>query len=204
MTETRQISKGQTTLYATGRDFCRIFEEDMNNLYLLSILLTADAEQAEQCFVSGLDDCASGNQVFKEWARSWARRAIIKNAIRLMAPDAVSANDVSNSAVAAGTKDWARPELQLQISALSGLQPFERFAFVMSILEGYSDRECTLLLGCTRESLIAARVRALQQMAGSVDRQGSNQADASRTETLRGKQGSVIGLAMPVRLATPA
>src|SRR6516225_12066480 len=79
-------SRHSTTQFATCTDFSRIFAEDMNNLYLLALVLTADSEKAEQCFVSGLDDCISGNQVFREWARSWARRVVIKNAIRIIAP----------------------------------------------------------------------------------------------------------------------
>ena len=49
-------------------------------------VLTADPEKAEQCFVAGLDDSIHGTPVFKEWARSWSKRMIIKNAIRLIAP----------------------------------------------------------------------------------------------------------------------
>jgi hypothetical protein len=167
LTETKHVVGGQdqATLYATSGDFCRIFQDDMKNLYLLSLVLTADPEKAEQCFVSGLDDCAAANQVFKEWARSWARRAIIKNAIRLIAPEPPDANPVSNKTVSKGFSDHVGLELQAQITSLLGLQPFERFALVMSVLEGYSDRECTLLLGCTRASLIGARSGALQQIA---------------------------------------
>ncbi len=42
--------------YATSADFCRIFESDMNRLYLLCYLLTADHGIAEECFVRGLED----------------------------------------------------------------------------------------------------------------------------------------------------
>ena len=58
----------------------------MNGLYLLSFLLTGDRTIAEQCFVGGLHIAQEGNQVFKEWAESWARRAIIQNAIRMIRP----------------------------------------------------------------------------------------------------------------------
>jgi len=169
LTETRHIAKGQAqaqaALYATSGDFCRIFKEDMKSLYLLSLVLTADPEKAEQCFVSGLDDCAAANQVFQEWARSWARRAIIKNAIRLVELGTPDANPVSIATEAKGFSDHVGLELQAQITSLLGLQSLERFTLVMSVLEGYSDRECTLLLGCTRASLISARSRALQQIA---------------------------------------
>src|SRR5262245_28356274 len=82
----KQNPKHGAALYATCADFCRIFAEDMKNLYLLALVLTADSEKAEQCFVSGLDDCTAGNQVFKEWGQSWARRVVIKRAIRMIAP----------------------------------------------------------------------------------------------------------------------
>jgi hypothetical protein len=41
------------TPYATSADFGQIFHDEMEGLYLLSFLLTADREKAEQCFVSG-------------------------------------------------------------------------------------------------------------------------------------------------------
>src|ERR1700685_2942697 len=80
MPEAKPIARA--TPYASSPDFGRIFDEHMNDLYLLSLLLTADREKAEQCFVSGLEDAVEGNPVFKEWARSWARRVIIVNAVR--------------------------------------------------------------------------------------------------------------------------
>lgn len=197
ITETRSISN-QNALYATGSDFCRIFKEDMASLYRLSLLLTADSEKAEQCFVAGLDDCAAGNQVFREWARSWARRTIIKNAIRLIAPEA--ANQDSQSATANAMRDQVRRELHTQFSALLDLQPFDRFVFVMSVLESYSDRECTLLLGCTRESLLAARNRALQQVAHGDRQPGAN----LKPEHLHTNRNSVVELPVLARLATTA
>ena len=72
--------------YATVADFKRIFTEDVNNLYLVSLLLTGDPETAEQCFVEAIGESTKANHVFKEWARSWARRTIIQSAIRLINP----------------------------------------------------------------------------------------------------------------------
>ena len=199
--KTKPTSKSETTLYATGSDFCWIFREDMQNLYGLSLLLTADHEKAEQCFVSGLDDCAAGNQVFKEWARSWTRRAIIKRAIRMIAPDSASATGVLRTTVSNGSKVAVRPELRVEISALIGLQSFERFVFVISVLEGYSDRECELLLGCSHQTLIEARVRALQQMAHVVDEAQTSARPA--TDISHNNQNSLIELNLR-SLATPA
>ncbi len=208
MARAKPSSKERTTTYATGADFCRIFAEEMKNLYLLSLLLTADPAMAEQCFVSGLDDCAAGNRVFKEWARSWARRTIIRNAVRLVAPQPAPANGVLSLAVSHGPQDAAgdqgRPTSQAEIYALLELHSFERFAFVMSVLEGYSDQDCALLLGCTRQTLITARVRAFQQIARSVEVHGGKQADAgSKAEPLH-DNNSIAQLILPARLATPA
>ena len=93
MPETKHITK--PTPYATRADFRQIFDEEMNGLYLLSFLLTADREKAEQCFVSGLEDAVEGNPVFKEWARSWARRTIIQNAVQVINPRSSEGNSRS-------------------------------------------------------------------------------------------------------------
>lgn len=189
-----------STMYATGSDFCRIFKEDMKNLYLLSLLLTADTEKAEQCFVSGLDDCASGNQVFKEWARSWARRTVIKNAIRLVAPQPTAASNGSNHVAANAVSDQVSPELHAGFAAVLGLETFERFAFVTSVLEGYSDRDSALLLGCSRDDLVAARSRALQRIAVSDTQSGARLKPQPRHEN----SSSILELKIPAPLATPA
>jgi hypothetical protein len=51
---TPEYKNARSNEYATGGDFCRIYLEQMNNLYLLALLLTADPQKAEQCFLSGL------------------------------------------------------------------------------------------------------------------------------------------------------
>jgi DNA-directed RNA polymerase specialized sigma24 family protein len=137
----------------------------MNRLYLLSFLLAGDHAMAEQCFVGGLHIAQEGNHVFKEWAESWARRVIISNAIRTIRPRATSGN---TSAAADGSADKTATE-PAEIDEIAGLPAFERFAFVMSVLERYSDQECSLLLGCTRGDVTAARSRALSQMGRAAE-----------------------------------
>jgi membrane protein DedA with SNARE-associated domain len=146
--------------YTTRGDFCRIFYEQKRSLYRLSFLLTADQEKAQQCFVSGLEDSVKGNPVFKEWARSWARRAIIQNAVRVINPRSMEKDAQSsfNSTGQTLAVEWA------ELAAVLDLAPFERFVFVISILEHYSEYECSILLGCSRRDVIAARTRALQQI----------------------------------------
>jgi len=72
----------QANRYASREDFHTIFSEHLNELYQLSFLLTRDPAMAERCLVSGLEDCVTGNRAFREWARSWAKRTIVQNAIR--------------------------------------------------------------------------------------------------------------------------
>jgi hypothetical protein len=48
------------------------------------------------------------------------------------------------------------------------LPDFDRFVFVMSVLERYSDRDCALLLGCSSADIADARIRVFQQMARKV------------------------------------
>ena len=165
MPETKHIKS--PTPYASSGDFQRIFHEDMNGLYLLSFLLTADHEKAEQCFVSGLEDAVNGNRVFREWARSWARRVIIKNAVKVINPRPVDESAYSSPVSVNSNGKTLPAEHQVEIAAVLGLEPFERFVYVMTVLEGYSDQDCSLLLGCARRVVLAARSRALQQ-TGSV------------------------------------
>jgi DNA-directed RNA polymerase specialized sigma24 family protein len=151
--------------YASAQDFCRIFHQDMAVLYWLALALTADAAKAEQCFVAALDECVGGNAVFKEWARSWSRRVVIKNAIRLMSPRPGAGS--SPTAIRASEKPG--PQAEAALAALATLQPFDRFVFVVSVLEGYADRDCTTLLGCSPPDLAAARLRAFQQIRREIE-----------------------------------
>jgi len=203
----KHSSKPVAALYATCADFCRIFAEDMKNLYLLALVLTADSEKAEQCFVSGLDDCTSGNQVFREWARSWARRVVIKKAIRTIAPRPERASQILDPAArkAAQLSNSGRAQrVPAEVTAVFELPAFERFAFVMSVLEGYSDLDCALLLGCTRESLIQARLRAFERIS-DIEAHGRLRADTGFMEESLGEDGGSVQEPEPrFRLATPA
>jgi len=162
----RQIANREPARYATGSDFCRIFKENMNGLYLLSFLLTGNHVTAEKCFVQGLDDSGKGNRVFREWARSWARRTIIQNAIHLIRPRPTDNGKASFVAQDHSVHPSTEPA---EIAAIIELPAFERFVFVMSVLERYTDRECSLLLDCAPAAVAAGRIRALQQIGRSVE-----------------------------------
>jgi hypothetical protein len=144
--------------YATATDFCEIFTEEMHSLYLLSFLLTADKDKAERCFIGGLGDCVEGVGTFMEWSRLWARRAIIKQAILMMRPAPEDTDHWSSI----NAKGQAAARTNGLFAIILSLRTFERFVFVLSILEGQSDGDCLSLLKCSRRDAVIARELALR------------------------------------------
>jgi DNA-directed RNA polymerase specialized sigma24 family protein len=142
-----------------------MFAENMDSMHLLPFLLTADQTKAEECFVSGLEDCVDGTYVFRDWARSWARRTIIQNAIRMLAPrkDHSTVADVPSDAVSCSS--GRTQDADYAIARILRLEHLERFVFVMSVLEKYSDQDCSVLLGCSRQDVGETRMRALLHLA---------------------------------------
>lgn len=159
----RRNPRQQVNEYANQNDFQKIFSEDMAGLHLLAFLLTADSKTAEQVFVAGLEDSIHGNPVFRQWARSWSQRAIIKRAIKTVAP---SASEPQASAFPVHPQT-GQPELDMLVQAVAKLRTFERFVFVLSVLEGYSVSECATLLACTLRDVVSARAEALKEMAAA-------------------------------------
>jgi DNA-directed RNA polymerase specialized sigma24 family protein len=147
--------------YAKHADFCEIFEKDMKRLYLLAFLLTADHKQAEQCFVSTVEEAFKEPMVFKEWARCWVNRTLIEKAIAIVAPLSSRRNERPDS-WGAGLHEKSGQD---KTNAVTRLAPLERFVFVMSILESYSGRDCALLLGCKLNRVSPARRKALRRLA---------------------------------------
>jgi hypothetical protein len=156
--------------YATRTDFQRIFTEDMGALHLLALLLTADAAKSEQCFVAGLEESIHGNPVFKEWARSWSKRVIIRNAIKLLTPSPAQPETSSALACAGGVSS----EKDAWTATIMQLPAFERFVFVILVLEGYSESDCASLLGCGMQEMIRARSQALARLAAVRDSTGAS------------------------------
>ena len=161
-------SDRETTPYASVADFCLVFTQNLDRLYLLSFLLTGEHALAEKCFVSGIDNSQKGNPVFREWALSWARRTIIQSAIQLIQPE-ITHDSVSSSMSGSGDRHSTAPPAE--IANILALPQFERFVFVISVLERYSSQECSLLLNCTRGDVIAARHWALTRIASAADLQ---------------------------------
>jgi DNA-directed RNA polymerase specialized sigma24 family protein len=157
--------------YATRSDFQQIFTEDMAGLHLLALLLTADPGKAENCFVAGLEQSFGGNTVFRQWARSWSKRAIIKNAIKALRPVPGKSAVASDHAVPCDAARVAGKGFEQQrndlVLAVTRLDAFERFVLVIAVLEGYSLSECAALLTCSLRDAVRAKSRALQRLSSS-------------------------------------
>jgi DNA-directed RNA polymerase specialized sigma24 family protein len=154
--------------YASHEDFHTIFNEDLKELYQLSFLLTRDPAKADRCLVSGLEDCVLGNRVFREWARSWAKRTIVQNAIRELKPRPSRSNSPLFGAIFSEMDQHSSgPGGHFESDAVLRLADFNRFVFVMSVLEHYSEHDCALLLGCSARDIREGRTRALKELADS-------------------------------------
>ncbi|MGA9564572.1 MAG: hypothetical protein WBS19_03520 [Candidatus Korobacteraceae bacterium] len=148
--------------YAAPTDCYRIFSEEMDSLYYLAFLLTADQNIAERCFVGGLGECVDRFSVLLDKTRSWARSAIVRSAIRIIRPVPKGDSYLVDADLPA-TEGVSNP-----FGFIVSLPVFERFVFVMSILEGQSDEHCQSLLSCSRQEVVMARKTALKRFgAGS-------------------------------------
>jgi hypothetical protein len=63
VSQATQVPSNGYSAHATHGDFYRIFSGKMDRLYLLALLLTAGAGEAEQCLVAGIGD--SAEQLFE-------------------------------------------------------------------------------------------------------------------------------------------
>ena len=151
--------KGQSDSPATF-PFCEIFEQHTNAFYLLALLLTGDVDAAEQCFLAGLDSCLNGWAVSKERAYYWSKRAIIKSAVRLVTPVPEEQAESSYTREDADTS-----VIPADLDPVLSLQDFNRFVFVMCVLERYSNRECAVLLNSSVQKVVTARSRAVLEIA---------------------------------------
>ena len=146
--------------YAKHDDFCGALKDDTEPLYRLAFLLTANHKDSEQCFVSTVEQAFDEQTVFKEWARSWMKRRLIETAIAIVSP-ASSRNGQNRDFWGAAQHDTQR---ECEFDAVTKLDPFERFVFVMSIVERHSNWDCALLLGCSMNRITHARMSALRRL----------------------------------------
>ena len=105
--------------------------------------------------------------MFREWARAWAKRVIVKNAIRDLHPRRSHSNSSALPTVFSHNQQSSGPIGHFDVDAVLGLADFERFVFVLCVLERYREHECALVLGCSASEVQDARTRAIEELASS-------------------------------------
>jgi DNA-directed RNA polymerase specialized sigma24 family protein len=151
----------QLGLYANASDFADIFIRDMEHLYYLATLLLGDLQKAECCFQAAFDSCFGGPVISSPWASTWTRRSIIKTAISMLSPRSARQSE-SQSPI---EHQIAPSYSALPLQTVQRLPAFDRFVFVLSVLEKYSKRDCCLLLNCSPTDIVAAQIRVFECLA---------------------------------------
>src|SRR5580765_1189547 len=149
--------------YATCEDFLKTFDEDLHGLYQLSFLLAGDHQIAEKCFVAGIESCVKANWVFRERARVWAKRMIVENAIVELNPRWQRSN--SSALLPTVLSHDQQSSGHFDLYTMLGLADFERFVFVLCVLERYRVHECALLLGCSASEVREACTQTIEKLA---------------------------------------
>jgi DNA-directed RNA polymerase specialized sigma24 family protein len=145
--------------HASEADFCQLFEREMSRLFLLALMLTGDEMVAEDCFARSLESCSNSGRISPDWASRWATHNIIKNAIVMVDPAHRQTKSLDDVQGLSATRQ------RTLAAVLGSIDPLDRFVYVMSVLERYSDRECASYLGCVATEIGPARERATQAIA---------------------------------------
>jgi hypothetical protein len=139
----------------------------------LSLQLTADAEKAESCLILAMKECIANSTVSKRWALIWARRTVIRNAIRLvLGMENAVLNDVDSEAEPGFYLQPSKHRIEALRNSLAilSLPDFDRLVFVICVLERYSILDCALLLTRSPKDVNEARLRASNQVASFEER----------------------------------
>jgi DNA-directed RNA polymerase specialized sigma24 family protein len=133
--------------YARKEDFVSVFDRERVGLHSLAQLLTGNSEIARRCLALAFRECIISGSVSKGWVLSWARRTVIRNAIRLLTrgqslPSTYAESDNGSPAFA-----LEAPCVPDGSEWILGLPECDRLVYVICVLERYSTQDCALLLG---------------------------------------------------------
>jgi DNA-directed RNA polymerase specialized sigma24 family protein len=148
------------------------------NLYWLAFLLTGRREDSVDMAVEALDS-ADGNPFFSAWMLAWARKVVIAKALGAMRQElAASARRVASTRgprCGAPARHWAleRGATKAQLErALLAIDVFPRCALLLSVFEGLSLDDATVLLNGDRDLVRNAQVSALRQLTQNLASMG--------------------------------
>jgi hypothetical protein len=157
--------------YAHKEEFVSLFERERGSLQRLALLLTANSEAAKRCLICAFRECIASSSVSKKWVLTWTRRIVIRNAISLIiCPGGQSfikpSDNADNGSIAFSSDD--SPGAIAGFESILDLPEFDRFVFIICVLERYSMLDCALLLGRSPRDINEARQRVGNQV-GQID-----------------------------------
>ena len=158
-----RVSINEKCLNATAEDFEQLFAKESIDLLRLSLHLTADAEKAETCVILAMRDCLFRSSVSKDRVHIWARRMVIRNAVRLILGTQNDNVDDSALEFQLQPSDYPLEKLRESVAILT-LPDLDRLCFVICVLERYSILDCALLLRKTPKKVHEAILRAADQV----------------------------------------
>ena len=179
--------------FATTDDYQRLFAREMANLFRLSLLLTADAENAECCLILAMRECLTTSTVSKKWALKWARRMVVRNAIRLVeGTKCAMPNDTCSEGPDLHLQPSAyRIEAMQDARAILTLPDFERLVFVICVFEQYPILDCALLLRRFPKDVNDARLRAINRVLAAEERNRHESTTTSPYGSCSSKSGDL-------------
>ncbi|MGA8087472.1 MAG: hypothetical protein WCA10_09210 [Terracidiphilus sp.] len=165
---TNTFSTSQASLdWGTPTDVQRQFAAAMSDLFCLALLLTAQADRAEECIIRSIRECMTSARVRSEELPAWVRNSVIRNGVAIV--------DESKGESHWHKEDQAIPLLPAASqgsvytadysAGILELSSFDRLVYVICVLERYSSRHCALLLRSSRERVREARVAAVAHIA---------------------------------------
>jgi hypothetical protein len=147
--------------YRDAVDDSELFTDHMASLHLLSALVTADKQMADECFSRALDEYVDDAAGFVEWAKQDGRRAVLQKAIEMIRPMPERAYSWSFS----GNAPSPLLGVPRPYAVITSLGAFERFVLVMSAMEGLREEECAALLNCSIRDVTIGRELARRIVA---------------------------------------
>jgi hypothetical protein len=145
-----------------------VFDERMEEFFLLALFLTGSIERAEVCFVRAIDLAAAHPAVSDAYIPSVARRCIIKAAMEVIAEEVRVCAEMEfrheNDGMETGVLrlgETVEDSYAFMVRSLLGLNSLRRAALVLRILEKLHRKDVALLLGVSMSVAEIASKRGL-------------------------------------------
>jgi DNA-directed RNA polymerase specialized sigma24 family protein len=150
-----------------------------SNLYWLAFLLTGNRETSLDAAVEAVD-APDGNPFFSAWMLAWSRKVVIGKALAAIRVElAASAQRIaaarSRKCAPSASGNWSpahdvtKAELE---RALLAIDAFPRCVLLLSLFEGLSIDDATVLLDVDRELVCKAQAFALAELTSNLAAMG--------------------------------